>query len=107
MHKIREIKGFGPKTEKNILDHLELARQGKGRILLGYALPIAEEIKERLKKEKTVSQVQITGSLRRMKETIGDIDILVSSTNPKETADFFVAMEDVQEVLGKGPQSVR
>ena len=103
MHKIREIKGFGPKTEKNILDHLELARQGKGRILLGYALPIAEEIKERLKKEKTVSQVQITGSLRRMKETIGDIDILVSSTNPKETADFFVAMEDVQEVLGKGP----
>ena len=101
-HKIREIKGFGPKTEQNILDHLELAKQGKERILLGYALPIAEEIKERLKKEKTVSQVQITGSLRRMKETIGDIDILASSTNPKETADFFVAMDNVQEVLGKG-----
>ena len=101
-HKIREIKGFGPKTEENILDHLELARQGKERILLGYALPVAEEIRERLSKEKTVSQVQITGSLRRMKETIGDIDILASSTNPKETADFFVAMDDVREVLGKG-----
>jgi DNA polymerase (family 10) len=102
-HKIREIKGFGPKTEKNILDHLELARQGKERILLGYALPIAEEIRGRLRKEKTVSQVQITGSLRRMKETIGDIDILATSTKPKETADVFVTMDDVREVLGKGP----
>jgi DNA polymerase (family 10) len=101
-HDIREIKGFGPKTEKNILEHLELAKSGTERILLGFALPIAEEIKERLKKESTVSQVEVTGSLRRMKETIGDIDILASSTKPEKTADFFVAMDDVHEVLGKG-----
>jgi DNA polymerase (family 10) len=101
-HEIREIKGFGPKTEKNILEHLELARRGKERILLGFALPIAEEIKERLGKEASVSQVEVTGSLRRMKETIGDLDILVTSTKPEKTADFFVAMDDVQEVLGKG-----
>jgi DNA polymerase (family 10) len=101
-HEIREIKGFGPKNEKNILEHLELARRGKERILLGFALPIANEIKEQLKKEKTVSQIEVTGSLRRMKETIGDVDILFSSTKPEKTADFFVTMEDVQEVLGKG-----
>jgi DNA polymerase (family 10) len=101
-HEIREIKGFGPKTEKNILEHLELAKRGAERILLGFALPIAEEIKERLKKEDPVSQVEVTGSLRRMKETIGDIDILVSSTKPEKTADSFVAMDDVREVLGKG-----
>jgi DNA polymerase (family 10) len=101
-HEIREIKGFGPKTEKNILEHLALARRGTERILLGFALPIAEEIKERLKKEGSVSQVEVTGSLRRMKETIGDIDVLVSSTKSEKTADFFVAMEDVREVLGKG-----
>jgi DNA polymerase (family 10) len=101
-HEIREIKGFGSKTEKNILEHLELARRGKERILLGFALPIANEIKERLKKEKAVSQLEVTGSLRRMCETIGDIDILVSSAKPKKVADFFVAMEDVREVLGKG-----
>ena len=101
-HKIREIKGFGPRTEKNILEHLELARRGTKRILLGFALPIAEEIKERVKKEGSVSQVMVTGSLRRMKETIGDIDILTYSTDPERTADFFVAMPDVREVLGKG-----
>jgi DNA polymerase (family 10) len=101
-HEIREIKGFGPKTEKNILEHLELARRGKERILLGFALPIANEIKEQLKKDKTVSQIEVTGSLRRMKETIGDVDILVSSRKPGKTADFFVTIEDVQEVLGKG-----
>ena len=101
-HEIREITGFGPKTEKNILEHLELAKRGTERILLGFALPIAEEIKEWLEKEDSVSQVEVTGSLRRMKETIGDIDILVSSTKPEKTADFFVAMDDVREVLGKG-----
>jgi DNA polymerase (family 10) len=101
-HEIREIKGFGSKTEKNILEYLELARRSKERILLGFVLPIANEIKERLKKEKAVSQLEVTGSLRRMCETIGDIDILVSSAKPKKVADFFVAMEDVREVLGKG-----
>lgn len=101
-HEIREIKGFGPKTEQNILEHLELAKRGTERILLGFALPIGEEIKERLKKEESVSQVEVTGSLRRMKETIGDIDVLVSSMKPEKTADFFVAMDDVREVLGKG-----
>jgi DNA polymerase (family 10) len=101
-HEIREIKGFGPKTEKNILEHLELARRGTERILLGFALPIANEIKEWLKKEESVSQIEVTGSLRRMKETIGDIDVLVSSTKPKKVADVFVAMENVREVLGKG-----
>ena len=101
-HEIRKIKGFGPTTEKNILEHLELARRGKERILLGFAMPIANEIKERLKKEKAVSQIEVTGSLRRMKETIGDIDILVSSTEPKKVADFFVSMKNVREVLGKG-----
>jgi DNA polymerase (family 10) len=101
-HEIREIKGFGPKTEKNLLEHLELARRGTERILLGFALPIANEIKEWLKKEESVSQIEVTGSLRRMKETIGDIDVLVSSTKPKNVADVFVAMENVREVLGKG-----
>jgi DNA polymerase (family X) len=101
-HEIREVKGFGPKTEKNILEHLELARRGKERVLLGFALPIAEEIRQRLEKEASVMQVAVTGSLRRMKETIGDLDILASSSKPEETADFFVSMADVREVLGKG-----
>ncbi len=101
-HKIREVEGFGVKVEKNFLERLELARRGKERVMLGFALPIAEEIKERLEKEASASQVAVTGSLRRMKETIGDLDVLVSSVKPEEIADFFVAMDDVREVLGRG-----
>ena len=100
-HRLRGIKGFGPKTEQNILEHLELAKRGTERILLGFALPIAEEIRERLRNEGSVRQVEVTGSLRRMKETIGDIDILANSTEPEKTADFFVAMEDVRGHLKK------
>ncbi|MEJ2272239.1 MAG: amino acid permease, partial [Candidatus Bathyarchaeota archaeon] len=56
-HKIREIKGLGSKTEENILDHIELAKRKKERMLLGQALPIAEELKNRLKKELTLFHV--------------------------------------------------
>jgi DNA polymerase (family 10) len=101
-HEIREVEGFGPTTEKNILDHIQLARRSKERVLLGYALPIAEEIKARLKEGAAIGRIEVAGSLRRMKETVGDIDILVTSNKPKEVADFFTGMKDVREVLGKG-----
>lgn len=102
-HKIRDIKGLGPKTEENILNHIELAKQKKERMLLGYALPIAEELKNRLENElNVITKIEVAGSLRRMKPTIGDIDILVISTNHGKVADFFTSMNDVKEVLGKG-----
>lgn len=101
-HKISKLPGMGLKTEQNILEHIELARSRKARTLLGYALPIAEELKERLKKSGTVNKVELAGSLRRMKETIGDLDILVTSKKPSAAADFFVNMKDVKKVLGKG-----
>ena len=101
-HKIREIKGLGPKTEENILEHIGIAKRGKERMLLGYALPIAEEIKERLREEAPVRRIEIAGSLRRMAETIGDIDILITSNLPREAADFFTSMDGVREVLEKG-----
>ncbi len=102
-HKIRDIKGLGPKVEENILEHIELAKRQKERTLLGYALPIAEELKNRLKKElDVINRIEVAGSLRRMKPTIGDIDILVTSEDPEKVADYFTAMSDVREILGKG-----
>jgi DNA polymerase (family 10) len=84
-HRIRDIKGLGPKTEENIIDHIELAKRKKERMLLGYALPIAEELKNRLENElNVITKIKIAGSLRRMKPTIGDIDILVISTNQSQ-----------------------
>jgi len=101
-HKISPLFGFGEKTEKNILQGIEFQKQNKGRFTLGEILPVAEEILEELKKVKEVEQVSLAGSLRRRRETIGDVDILVVSKNPKKVMDFFASLDMVQKVLAKG-----
>lgn len=103
-HKIREIKRLGPKTEENILSSIELAKRSKTRILLGDAFPFAEEICKHLRgsKKAEVTQVEAAGSLRRMKETIGDIDILATSPQPTQLSEVFTKMSDVRKVLEKG-----
>jgi DNA polymerase (family 10) len=102
-HKIREIKRLGPKTEENILSSIELAKNRKVRTLLGDALPVAEEICQRLRAvEKETSQVEAAGSLRRMKETIGDIDILATSLHPIPLSEAFTSMSGVRKILEKG-----
>ena len=101
--KIRSIEGFGEKSEKNILESINFAQTSQGRILLGLALPLAQEITTRLKKLPQVGRVSSAGSLRRMKETIGDIDILITSSKPKPVMDFFVKMSEVARVWAKGP----
>jgi len=101
-HKISPLFGFGVVTEKNILKGLKFLRQSKGRFLLGKIMPTVKEVIERLKKQKEIKQISVAGSVRRQKETIGDIDILVASENPKKTADFFVKMPEVRKVWAKG-----
>ena len=100
--KIQKIAGLGPVVEKNILKSIAFAKTAGKRFLLGHALDIAEEIKSKLKKLKEVDKIEIAGSLRRMKETIGDIDILVTSKKQAKVVDFFASMEDVAGVLAKG-----
>jgi len=100
--KIQKIEGLGPTVEKNILKGIEFAKVSGKRHLLGYALFTAEEIRERLKKLKEAGKVEIAGSLRRRKETIGDVDILVSSKQPEKVMDFFTGMKDIARVLAKG-----
>ena len=100
--KIKKIAGLGPTVEKNILKSIEFAKASGKRFLLGYASDIAEEIKNRLEKLKQVNKVEVAGSLRRKKETIGDIDILITSNNPAKVMDFFTGMDDVQDILAKG-----
>jgi DNA polymerase (family 10) len=102
-HKIRELEGMGEKTEQNILENIEFARKKTGRKLLGYILPIAEQLKEKLKSFKPVLKVEIAGSIRRRKETIGDIDILVVTKENEKVMDFFTGLENVDKVILKGP----
>ena len=101
-HKIAPLFGFGEKTEKNILEGIKFLKRSKGRFLLGEILPIAKEIYQKLENLKEVEKVDMAGSLRRRQETIGDVDFLVISENPKKVMDFFVSLPGVIKVWGKG-----
>ena len=102
-HRIRRLKGMGEKTERKILVNLDFARKSTGRNLLGHILPVAEEIKENLSGLNYVNRVEIAGSIRRRKETVGDIDILVTTTNPLDVMEFFSTMDMVDDIVVKGP----
>lgn len=101
-HKIAPLFGFGEKTEKNILQGIEFVKRNKGRFLLGEILPPAREVEAKLRALKYVKRVDIAGSLRRKKETIGDVDFLVISDEPAKVMDFFVKLPGVVKVWGKG-----
>jgi DNA polymerase (family 10) len=101
-HKISKLPGFKEKTEENIIKGIEFAKKSKGRYILGFALPLIRDIENRLGKLPEVKKVLVAGSVRRMKETIGDADFLVISDKPKKVMDFFVSMPEVIDVVGKG-----
>jgi len=102
-HKIAPLFGFGEKTEKNILEGIAFLKRSKGRFLLGNIMPIIREVLEELRCLKEVKEISVAGSVRRMKETIGDVDILVISKNPKKVMDFFVSRQGVIKIWSKGP----
>ncbi len=97
--KIRDIKGFGQKTEEKIIDGIEMLEEISGRHLLNEVIPVSEDIIEYLEDEAV--RIEKAGSLRRWKETIGDIDILATGDSEK-LMNKFVDHEEVEEVLVKG-----
>ncbi|MDO8558971.1 MAG: DNA polymerase/3'-5' exonuclease PolX [bacterium] len=101
-HKIASLFGFGEKSEKNILEGLAFLKKSKGRFLLGEILPRVGEIHEKLKNLKEVEKVDIAGSIRRRKETIGDVDFLVISRSPAKVMDYFVKLPGVVKIWSKG-----
>lgn len=102
-HRIKGLPGMGEKSEDNILRGIELFKRRKERVLLGTALPLAEEIVGGLRQLKETSKISFAGSLRRKKETIGDIDILVTSQKPEKIMKTFTSLLQVREILAEGP----
>jgi DNA polymerase (family 10) len=102
-HQVRRLPRMGPTSEKNILRAIERWKKRSDRIPLGVALPIAEEILGHLKKVDGIENLTLAGSLRRGRETVGDIDILATSTSPAMAIAAFVEIPAVEEVLMKGP----
>jgi len=101
--KIRKLDDFGEKSEENILAGIEFVRKYGGRLILGYIIPLAEMLKERLDAIPGTSRVTVAGSYRRRKDTVGDLDILVVSKKSELVMDFFVEQPGVDRVLAHGP----
>lgn len=100
--RIAVLKGFSGVKEKNILKVIQLSKQQTGRYLLGDVYPIIKKIESRLTNEGGVIHCAVVGSFRRMKETIGDIDILISTEEAEKIVNFFVNMPEVEEIKGSG-----
>jgi DNA polymerase (family X) len=101
-HKIRRLPGFGEKSEEKILKGIQFYRQGGGRAILGFIIPVVEELVNYLKESGFAKEVVPAGSYRRRKETIGDIDILATSDKPEKLMDYFVKFDGISDVLAKG-----
>ena len=100
--RIRRIRGFGAKTEEAILHELEGRRVDEKRVLRPTATQYAEELVRYLKEDDSVKRVDIAGSIRRGRETVGDIDILVASDDPHSVVDRFTSYPSARDVLASG-----
>jgi len=100
--RIRELPGFGAKTEQTILDAISAHVTDQKRFKLAVAAQYAEPLKKYLEKIRDVKQVVLAGSYRRFRETVGDIDILVTAANSERVMDRFVSYDEVKKVLAQG-----
>lgn len=100
--RIRPLKGMGAKTEENILRGIALYRRRQGRVPYGKALPQALALLEALQPLPAVQFISLAGSIRRARETIGDLDLLVATEAPREVIAAFIALPPVKEVLAAG-----
>jgi len=100
--RIAGLKGFGAKTQTNILEGIARRRAYASRHLISEALPRAEPLLEALRSHPDVIRCSTAGSLRRHREIIGDIDLLASSKKPTEVIEFFTSQPGILNVLAKG-----
>lgn len=102
-HKIRNLEGFGERSESEMQKGLEFAQNSGKRMLLGTALPEAESIVKKLKDSKLVKEAIVAGSTRRMRETVGDLDILITSDKAPQVMELISKLNEVERILVKGP----
>ena len=100
--KLKGLFGLGEKTEENILKGVTQVRKYKERFPLAFIHPRAQAMLDELKKNSHIKKITLAGSLRRMKDTIADVDILVATDKPKSVADAFAKLPQVASVLAKG-----
>jgi DNA polymerase (family 10) len=100
--KLRSLPGLGEKVEQNILQGIQQVQKYKERFPLAFVYPRAQAILEIMKEVKEVQQIALAGSLRRMKDTVADVDILVASDQPEMIMEAFVRLPQIAKVVSKG-----
>jgi DNA polymerase (family 10) len=100
--RIREVTGYGAKTEENILEAIPFARQSRERALLGDARPVADRLLDYLREQEAVERAEIGGSLRRWRPTVGDVDVLVASESSERAVEAFTDWGDADAVIEAG-----
>jgi len=101
-HLLSKMEGMGEKTEQKLSDAIKYYRKREGRLLLPEAARAAEKKVDYLEKSGLFEKIEIAGSLRRGKETIGDIDILATAKDKIKAMDYFTAAPDVEKIITKG-----
>ncbi len=101
--RLRGLKGLGAKKEENIIKAISEYKNRSTRFLLGEVLPIIQGILTYMGGNEAVRRVEVAGSARRRKETVGDLDVLVSSNEPEKVTEHFVSMPPIVRILGQGP----
>jgi len=101
--RVASLPQMGQKSAENILRHLQSLRRKETRIPIGQALPVVESILQRMRQVDGLWEIVPAGSLRRFKETIGDIDLMATARDPASISQAFVSLPQVREVLVHGP----
>jgi DNA polymerase (family 10) len=101
-HRVRDLAGFGAKTEERILAGIGQSRDYADHFLYAGAWAQAEEIREALRYHEGVSQVSFAGDIRRARETVTELEFVASSREPEEIVDYFVSLRDVKKTVRRG-----
>jgi DNA polymerase (family 10) len=100
--RVRELKGFGAKTEAKLLANIASMPAGDGRRPLGEVRPVALELADRLRTVPGVAHAEVAGSVRRFRETVNDLDIIIAAADAAAVFDVVVAWPAVGKVIGRG-----
>ena len=100
--RIRELKGFGAKSQENIMKGLEIVKKSQGRAHISKVLPVAREIIGELEESGSFLELEFAGSLRRRRYDIGDVDILATTGDRDKAMESFTSLANADEVLSKG-----
>lgn len=101
--KVAELFRMGDRTAQNLLRQIQSMRRKDQRVPIGEVLPVVEDILEMLRRHPKVKNMTSAGSLRRFRETVGDIDIMGTADDPESVINAFVTFPQVKEVIAKGP----